>query len=302
MTPEERELTADLFDRLAPLERNPRDPDAERAIREGLARAPNAVYALVQTVLLQDEALKRADQHIAELEEELARAGAVGRAPRGFLDNMRESLFGQDRDAPHGSVPSVRGGDRDRPMGAPAGYGSERQGSPWGSAVERQTPAGSPYASGSPYGPSTQGGPMAGPFGGSMGGAPSGGHSFLGTAAAVAAGAIGGSLLLGGIRSAMGAGQSGGPFSGAFDHLAGGQGGSGRAPLETGGGSDELARDAGIDDIGRSGRAGFADSSQEEGAGSRFGVADAPGEDVADNSDFEGDDSDLGGDSDTDTA
>ena len=56
MTPQERQLVAELFDRLATLENSPRDPDADRAIAEGLARAPHAVYALVQTALVQDEA------------------------------------------------------------------------------------------------------------------------------------------------------------------------------------------------------------------------------------------------------
>ena len=68
MTREERELVSGLFDRLAALENSPRDPDAERAIIEGLRRAPNATYALVQTALVQDEALKRADARIQELE------------------------------------------------------------------------------------------------------------------------------------------------------------------------------------------------------------------------------------------
>ena len=68
MTPEERELVSGLFDRLAALENSPRDPDAERAIIEGLRRAPNATYALVQTALVQDEALKRANARIQELE------------------------------------------------------------------------------------------------------------------------------------------------------------------------------------------------------------------------------------------
>ncbi|RAI33704.1 GGDEF domain-containing protein, partial [Rhodoplanes serenus] len=68
MTPQERQLVDDLFQRLATLEREPRDPEAERAIREGLSRAPNAVYALVQTTLLQDEALRQAHERIAELE------------------------------------------------------------------------------------------------------------------------------------------------------------------------------------------------------------------------------------------
>ena len=63
MTPQEQQLVADLFDRLASLEGQRRDPDAERLIREGLGRAPNSVYALVQSVLVQDEALKRANAH-----------------------------------------------------------------------------------------------------------------------------------------------------------------------------------------------------------------------------------------------
>ncbi len=68
MTPEERELVIELFDRLATLEDAQRDAEAERLIRDGLRQAPNALYALVQTVLVQDEALKRADARIRELE------------------------------------------------------------------------------------------------------------------------------------------------------------------------------------------------------------------------------------------
>ena len=102
MTPQEREMVDDLFDRLARLETGPRDADAGRAIADGLKRAPNAIYPLVQTVLVQDEALKRADARIRELtgEEEPAREG-------GFLDSMRSALTGSSA---HGSVPSVRPG------------------------------------------------------------------------------------------------------------------------------------------------------------------------------------------------
>src|SRR4051812_3357635 len=106
MTPQERALVADLFDRLAKLENAPRDPDADRAIAEGVQRAPNAVYPLVQTVLVQDEALKRADARIRELE-----GGGEGQSQEqgGFLDNMRSTLFGGGP-SPRGSVPSVRPG------------------------------------------------------------------------------------------------------------------------------------------------------------------------------------------------
>src|SRR5215467_7965230 len=105
MTPQERQLIADLFERLAALEKQPRDPDAEQAIREGLAKAPHAVYALVQSVLVQDEALKQADAHIRELEAALSGGpessgpGGTGQ-PKGFLDSMRDALFGQGE--PHG--------------------------------------------------------------------------------------------------------------------------------------------------------------------------------------------------------
>lgn len=98
MTPQERQLVTDLFDRLARLEGSPRDAEAEHAIADGARRAPNAVYALVQTVLVQDEALKRADARIRELSGEGDAAPAGG----GFLDTMRNALGGR------GSVPSVR--------------------------------------------------------------------------------------------------------------------------------------------------------------------------------------------------
>ncbi|MGE0060694.1 MAG: DUF2076 domain-containing protein [Xanthobacteraceae bacterium] len=119
MTPQERQLVSDLFDRLAKLETTPRDPDAERTIADGLQRAPHAIYPLVQTVLLQDEALRRADARLRELEGEPEQGG-------GFLDSMRGALFGG---RPNTSVPDVRqnlGGDpRGRePAQAPGGGGS----------------------------------------------------------------------------------------------------------------------------------------------------------------------------------
>ena len=122
MTPQERKLIDELFDRLASLERNPRDSDAVRAINEGLQRAPNALYPLVQTALVQDEALKRADARIRELEEELELAPGEPVKQPGFLDTMRDTLLGK----PQGSVPSVR-------PGAP---GASPHASPWGSTAQ----------------------------------------------------------------------------------------------------------------------------------------------------------------------
>src|SRR3977135_2391500 len=120
MTPEERNLITELFDRLATLEDAERDPDAERAIKDGLRQAPNAAYALVQTTLVQDEVLKRADARIRELEAGLGIGSEQAARPAGFLDSMRGALVGRPEPSRTGSVPSVRPGEV--PMGGPDGY------------------------------------------------------------------------------------------------------------------------------------------------------------------------------------
>jgi hypothetical protein len=248
MTPQERELIADLFDRLTQLENQPRDPQAERAIAEGLERAPNAIYPLVQTVLVQDEALKAANARIEALEGGAAEAGP-GR-PSGFLDNMRDALFGRSEPR-RGSVPSVQPGLR--PDVAPAAQ---------------------PGVYGQPYAPAP---------------------SFLGTAAAAAAGMVGGALLLDGVRSMLGVHRHG-PFAATFDELHAGPRPEEGSPWR--GGSDELAREAGLDDIG-----GVPDHGNEGGAPQGFmdaGQDDAsdPGEaDFADDGGF-----DDGGDGGLDSA
>src|SRR6266852_7355404 len=93
MTPQERQLIEDLFDRLSKLESAPRDPEAVAAIAQGLRAAPNAVYALVQTVLVQDEALKRANSRIQELEAALGPEQHQQNQSGGFLDSMRDAIF-----------------------------------------------------------------------------------------------------------------------------------------------------------------------------------------------------------------
>ena len=220
MTPQERQMVADLFDRLASLEGERRDPDAEQVIREGLGRAPNAVYALVQSVLVQDEALKRANARIEELEHAMSAEPAQGGG--GFLDSMRNVLTGgQSR----GSVPSVRTGGQGssgawgpRPDAPPPGYQQS------GYQQQPGYPPQPGYMQGAPMG----GGMMGGGHGG----------SFLGTAAATVAGVVGGAMLLNGIRSAFGAGGN---------HAFGS--GLGSSPTPWGGGG-ELSRDAGVGDIG----------------------------------------------------
>jgi len=283
MTPQERELITKLFDRLAALENAPRDPDAERAIADGLARAPHAIYPLVQTVLVQDEALKAANARIEELEGGTEQAEPE--RPKGFLDNMRESLFGRDEQAPRaGSVPSVR--PSDSPWANAPGYRDQ------GYRDAGPPPMGGP-GYGGPSGPGYGGPGFAGP---GYGGGPGGGGSFLGTAAASAAGMIGGSLLLGGIRSMLG-GQKAGPFAGTFNHLS--SGGTGSSSSNEAG-SGELSHQAGLDDIGRAPSGGGGEGTR---AG-LFGGGDEQEDDQYGDDDQDSDDDgdDGGGSDDSDTA
>jgi uncharacterized protein len=304
MTPQERELITKLFDRLAALENAPRDPDAERAIAEGLARAPHAVYPLVQTVLVQDEALKAANAKIEELLTELGEPPPQPEQPKGFLDNVRDSLFGRGESAPRaGSVPSVRPGGS--PWANAPGYRDEG-----GYRDQGPPPMGGPGygAPGGPgYGAPGMGAPgMGAPgFGGSgFGGAPGGGGSFLGTAAATAAGMIGANLLLGGIRNVLG-GQGGhqrGPFAGTFNQLSSGTAGS---PSSGGAGSGELSHQAGLDDIGRTSSGGGGESTRAGLFGGDEQHDDQYGDDDHDTDDGdEGDygDDDTGGSDDSDDA
>lgn len=82
MQSQERELITGLFGRLQPFETQPRDGEAEALIRDFSVRQPAAPYLLVQTVLVQEQALKAAQERITELE---ARAGTAAPAASGFL-------------------------------------------------------------------------------------------------------------------------------------------------------------------------------------------------------------------------
>jgi hypothetical protein len=252
MNREERQLVDDLFERLSKLENAPRDPDAIAAIAQGLSRAPNAVYALVQTVLVQDEALKRANARIEELEQG---ASAPEQPQGGFLDNMRSAILGQPQT--RGSVPSVRAGASDRPVwnSNPAYQGDPRQAQP-----------------GAPPPP-----PQAG-----------GGGSFLGTAAAAAAGMIGGSLLMNSIGGLMG-----GAKHGFGDASSLGKGNDSAKPWGGDQSKSDLAREAGVNDVGKNADADSGNARQGMFDQASNEDYDDEDEDDYDSDDFDGGDSDL---------
>jgi len=266
MTPQERKLIEELFDRLETLEDAPRDEGAVNAINEGLERAPNAMYPLVQSVLVQDEALKRADARIRELEEQLGIAPAQAPQQGSFLDSMRDALFGE------------RASEGSPSQGSPSqGYPSQASPSPGSVPSVRQAGAAagaSPWNAGSPRAAETPLGGGAGPAGG----------SFLGTAAATAAGVVGGALLMNSVRGLFGG--SHGSSAAAFES------GHGRgAPWGQDASGSDLARDAGLNDIGgASNRQAAFDNSESQHAG----LFDDDSNDDADVDDFDDDDFDPG--------
>jgi uncharacterized protein len=259
MTPQESELVNALFDRLARLEGAPRDAGAERLIADGSQRAPHAIYALVQTALVQDEALKRANARIEELQAQANDAEPVEQRPPSFLDSMRDAFGG--RAPARGSVPSVR----------PPAPGNQPQ-DPQPQDLQSQS-----------YQPQP-GYPPPPPPGYPSDTAPGSGGSFLGNAASAAAGVIGGALLLDGIRSMFGH-RPGGSGSSSFGDFT--ENATDRSAANNG-----LARDLGSNQIGS--RDDNARDDQPQDADSFANTDDVynvDDSDDADDDDFDGDDS-----------
>ena len=182
MSPEERQLLAGLFDRTRGMGSTPRDSDAEAFIADAVRTQPYAPYLLAQSVIVQEQALRAANDKLQELQtkvteyEQRAPAASSGGS---FLGGLG-SLFGGGAQASQ---------QPPRPQG-PWGGGSVPSSAPaWGGG-------GAPQGGfqGGGYG---QGGGMMG------GGAPSGG-GFLHGALGAAAGVAGGVLLADSIRGLFG--------------------------------------------------------------------------------------------------
>jgi hypothetical protein len=172
MTPEERQLIADLFERMRSFGRPEKDREAEALINQSVRALPDATYMLVQSVLVQEQALEAANNHVLELEGRL-RDLEGGDQPRssksgGFLGGF----WGRrDEEPKTGSVPQV--GSR----ATPSAYESR---SPWSQSAPPQPP------------PPQQPAPVAA----------SGG--FMRSALTTAAGVAGGMLVADGLRNMLG--------------------------------------------------------------------------------------------------
>ena len=92
MSPEERQMLADLFERIRANAAAPRDPQAEAFINDAVRQQPYGPYILAQTVLVQQQALEAAARHVSELEAQ-TRASAPAQETS-FLGSLGRSLFG----------------------------------------------------------------------------------------------------------------------------------------------------------------------------------------------------------------
>ena len=92
MTPEERSLLENLFERVRSEQKTPRDPQAEKLIADALVAQPYATYVLAQAVIVQEQALQEAHRRLQDMETRQAAQG--GNQAGGFLGNARKSWFG----------------------------------------------------------------------------------------------------------------------------------------------------------------------------------------------------------------
>ena len=176
MTPQERQVLADLFERIRSAASGPRDAEAEAFIAEAVRAQPYAPYLLAQTALVQQHALDAAAQRIQELEA----SAAPPAQEAGFLGNLGRSLFGGGQPAPRpGYDASAYQRAAPPPPAAPAAPAYAAPAGPWGA-------------------------PPAAPRGG----------GFLSGALTAATGVAGGLLAANAIESLLGGGR-GGLFGGA---------------------------------------------------------------------------------------
>lgn len=191
MTPEERDLITELFERMRRQRLGEVDADARDLIERSIRANPDAAYQLVQSVIVQNMALERAEGRIRDLEDDLRDISSDrGRSSGGsFLGGLFGGGRRDDDDRDGDDYDDRRRGrsygrdddDYDRRRD----YRDERDIRPASGRA-----AGSVPPAGQPAEPARRGG------------------SFLGTALTTATGVAGGMLLADGIRGLFG-GSSG---------------------------------------------------------------------------------------------
>src|SRR3954468_22778609 len=242
MNDQERQVISEIFERLAQVADQPRDPEAERFIQDRIRRQPYAPYAMAQAIVVQEQALKNLNAQLEALaaENEELRSRPQG----GFLS----SIFGGGG----GREPERRGSFSQPQAGGPWGQPGQQpqpgpgQGGPWGGQPGMGQPMGQP-------GMAQPG--MAQPGMGGAFGAPQGGGGFLGTALSTAAGVAGGMMLGSALSNAFKGSGGHGAMGGG---LGGGQAGAGNSDFS------DLSPFGNAGSTGASGNAAFQDSGNDE--------------------------------------
>ena len=183
MNSDERQLITGLFERMRGYGAPDKDRDAEALINQSVRANPDATYMLVQSVLVQEQALEAANNRVQELEEQLRSMEEGDRSSSarsgGFLGGFWGGRRGEE---PRSSVPQV--GAR----ATPSAYDSRGDGrSPWSQSAPP---------------PQAQPAPAAASGGG-----------FMRSALTTAAGVAGGMLVADSLRNMLGGGAHASPRS-----------------------------------------------------------------------------------------
>jgi uncharacterized protein len=197
MSPEERDLISGVFERMRSVGTIEKDREAETFINSSVRQIPDSAYMLVQSVLVQEQALQQADQRIRDLEDQVNQMSAELEAGRKSGSSSGGSFLG-----------GLFGGSKP----APAPQAS----SPWGSSVpstgRRAGGFGGPAPSQQPWAnqqPPQQGGFNQAPMQMQQPQAAQGG-GFMRSAMTTAAGVAGGMLVAGAIGNMMRGNSEGG--------------------------------------------------------------------------------------------
>lgn len=192
MSPDERQMIADLFERMRSFGPVDKDRDADALILQLMRQTPDAGYKLVQSVLVQENALQGSEARIQDLEQQIAQLQA----------DLAQSQQRPQQQSGGGFLGGIFGGKQQAPTptsvpvtGRSAGFGN----------AQPQQQAGSPWARpAQPQQGYQQGGyqqPMQAQ-------APAAGGGFMKSALTTAAGVAGGVLAAGAIRDMMSGGSS----------------------------------------------------------------------------------------------
>ena len=158
MTPEERTLLTGLFDRVRQASTGSRDREAEALIAEQVRTQPAAPYLLAQTVIVQDQALRAANERLQQLEQQVRDSAERSDTSGSFLGGIGKSLFGgaasvQPAPAAGAALEAARapggpwGRTTPQPPNAPAAWSQPAPGAGWGNAAP-QAPGGGTFLKG----------------------------------------------------------------------------------------------------------------------------------------------------------